>query len=133
MKVVGFDGREYSFTPSNKQSAATKRSKLHDEVYAFLREIYPFSNILQEVSLPGSSSGRTRYLVADFFLPAEELIVEAHGEQHYKFNSHFYDSKKDFLLAKTRDKKKREWCENNQIRHVELAYNETEEEWRNKI
>lgn len=99
MKIVGFDGREYSFTPSSKQSSVSKRSKLHEKAYDFLREIFPYSNILQEVTLPGSKTGRIKCLTADFFLPVERIVVEAHGEQHFKFNSHFFDSKKDFLLA----------------------------------
>lgn len=133
MKVVGFDGREYKFTPSNEESNVSKRSSLHERAYNLVREVYPFANILQEVGLPGSSTRANGKLRADIFLPVERIIIEVHGSQHSTLSSHFYDSKKDFMLAKARDKKKREWCELNNIRYVELKHNESEEEWREKL
>ena len=38
-----------------------------------------------------------------------------------------------FYKAKARDKEKREWCELNNMRLVELNYNEDIDEWRRKI
>jgi len=133
MKIIGLDDREYSFVPSNNQSKVSSRSKLHEKAYKTIRERYPFSNILQEVSLPGSKTRINSTLQADFFLPIEKVVIEVHGEQHYKFNTHFYNSKRDFLRAQGRDRNKEKWCEKNGITHVALAYNETEEEWKEKL
>lgn len=133
MKVLGFDGREHNFVPSNKQANVASRSKLHEKAYELIREIYPFANILQEVTLPGSYTMLNGTLRADFFLPVKRVVVEVHGEQHDKFNAHFYDSEKDFKKAKARDKKKREWCEMNNIEYIDLRWDEDEEQWRGKL
>ena len=133
MKVVGFDGREYSFAPSNKQADVAFRSKLHEKAYDLIREIYPFESILQEVSLPGSYTSRNGTLRADFLLPVKRTVIEVHGEQHDKFNSFHYEDKAAFARAKMRDKKKKEWCELNNITYIELLWNESEDEWREKI
>ena len=44
-----------------------------------------------------------------------------------------YKNKMAFYKAKARDMEKREWCELNNMRLVELNYNEDIDEWRKKI
>lgn len=44
----------------------------------------------------------------DFYLPDFGLLVEFHGEQHYKLNSFFHKSEEDFTYQKERDMFKRE-------------------------
>lgn len=39
----------------------------------------------------------------DFYLPATRTCLEYDGEQHFKFTSYFYDSKKEFMHAKQND------------------------------
>ena len=134
MKINGLDGREYSWNPSYKQAKASKRSSLHVKARELLTEIYPHDRILEEVSLPGSKTERRRStLTADLYIPNRDLIIEVHGEQHYKFNNFFFKDKLSFYRAKTRDKDKIEWCKLNDIRLVEFNYNESTDEWRAKI
>lgn len=71
--------------------------------------------ICEEVLLPGSGN-----LEADFYIPKYKLLIEVHGGQHYKPNKHFFSSMGDFKKAQTRDRKKRLWCELNDITYVEL-------------
>ena len=134
MKVTGLDGREYNWNPSLKQSKSTKRSKLHQKARILLDEVFPYDRILEEVSLVGTNKGiRKGILRADFFIPNRKLIVEVHGEQHFKFNGHFFKDKLSFFKAKARDRDKKEWCELNEIHIIELNYNEDVNEWRRKV
>ena len=49
--------------------------------------------------------GRLRY---DFYVyvHGDPAIVEVNGEQHYQFVSRFYKSRKDFMAARERDRRK---------------------------
>jgi hypothetical protein len=127
MKVIGLDGREYDWKPSSTHG---KRSNLHQRAKEVLTSTFPHDNIIEEVPLTGTGKPPLR---ADFYLPSRNLIVEAHGEQHFVFNKHFYSSRADFLRAKARDSKKIEWCELNEIRIVSFDFDESEEEWEAKI
>lgn len=132
MIVKGLDDNEYKWNPSTSKSA--KRSKLHIKARELLRELFPHDRILEELSLPGSKTHRSnKPLRADLFLPNRRLIVEVHGEQHYKFNTFFFKTKLEFYQARARDNDKREWCRLNDIELVEFNYNEDIDDWRRKI
>ena len=60
-------------------------------------------------------------------------MVEVHGRQHYEYVPFFHVNKLGFVKSKLRDSDKREWCEINDIEFVELPYNMTDDEWREKI
>ena len=131
MKVRGFDNREYSWPPKGHSvdfDDRRKRSQFHLNCRDLLRKMYPTDIILEEVPLPGSNR-----LSADFYLPWRNMVIEVHGEQHYRFNSFFHGSKMAFLESRQRDLKKIEWCNENNIEVVELPYNETIEQWRIRI
>lgn len=132
--VTGLDARGYVWTPLSAAASKVNRSKLHEKAYKLLEEFYPYDTILEEVLLPGSKDqfgGRS--LRADIFLPSRSIMIEVHGEQHYKFNKFFFKSKLDFYKAKARDSDKREWCDLNEIELIELNFNEDIDEWRTKI
>ena len=42
----------------------------------------------------------------DFFLYEKNIIIEFNGEQHYKFNSHFFKTRQEFLVQQERDRRK---------------------------
>lgn len=134
MNIVGLDGRNYHWNPSANQADTENRSSLHILAKDLLNELFPHDRVLEEVSLPGSKTKyRNTVLRADFFVPNRNLIIEVHGEQHYKFNKFFFKSKLHFYRAKARDSDKKEWCDLNSIKLVELNYNEDIDEWRRKI
>ena len=96
--------------------------------------MFPHDIILEEVSLAGSRTQEGGGILrADMFVPNRNLIVEVHGEQHHKFNKFFFKNKLRFYRAQARDREKKEWCNINDIRIVELNYNEDLDEWRKKI
>jgi hypothetical protein len=89
--------------------------------------LYPTQPILEEVPIPGEN------LFCDFYLPRRKLVIECHGEQHYKFVRHFHGNTASFAKHKARDNRKSKWCELNNIKIVVLPYNENDEEWKNRI
>ena len=136
MIILGLDGKEHKWNPSRKQSSVgdKNRSKLHIKARAILKDVFPFDRVLEELTLPGTKTGSRRTLLhADFYIPNRSLIVEVHGEQHFKFNSFFYKDKMAFFKAKARDTDKAAWCELNNMNLIELNYNEKEPEWRVKF
>ena len=106
------------------------RSKLHLAARNILVEMFPTVQVLEEVLIPITRNERG-YL--DFYINTIKLAIEVHGQQHYKFNSLFHTSAQDFANQKKKDRRKKEWCEYNNITYVELPYNESEEEWKSRI
>lgn len=113
-------------TATDKRS----RSKLHVKARKILYELFPTMKILEEVPIKPRGS-KTQYL--DFYINQIKLAVEVHGQQHYKFNTMFHASARDFLNQKRNDTDKEDWCILNGITHIELPYNEDIEQWKNKI
>jgi hypothetical protein len=131
LKITGLDGKIYNWTPV---SGGGKKSSLHDKAKKILDSCFPYDRILEEVTLIGTKSlTRGGTLRGDFFIPNRNLVIEVHGEQHFKFNSFHFKDKLSFFRAKSRDRDKSEWCEINNIKMIEFNYNEDEDEWRRKI
>lgn len=130
MKITGLDNKEYAWSPTYNSSNTEVRSKLHERAKTLLTKLYPNDIITEEISLPGSGRPPLR---ADIFLPMRSIMVEVHGEQHFKYNKFFFKDKGQFFKAKARDQKKKDWCNLNDIMLVEFNFNESDEEWKNKL
>jgi hypothetical protein len=128
MKVIGLDDKNYTMTLYGRDDLTDDKSSLHLLARKLLFNIFKPAPIIEELFLPGSGG-----LYADFFIPLYKLVVETHGVQHYKFNPFFHSNIKDFKLGQVRDKNKIKWCEKNNIKLIELPYNEDENEWRTRI
>mgnify|MGYP001410317700 CR=1 FL=1 len=135
MRVVGFDGRDhkFNFTKNRFRKSRSNKSSYHIQARKLLSDYFSQYSIYEEVTLPGSKRpARKSLLYADFFIPEVMLIVEVHGEQHYKFCSFFHKSKADFFKSQKRDKDKIEWCRLNDIDILILPYSE-QEQWKMMI
>lgn len=130
MIVKGFDNKEYKLILSTKQSS--NPSKQHIRARILLKNLFPNDIVYEEVTLKGSSKFNSKNLYADFLIPSHSLLVEVHGEQHYK-KTFFHSSNLEFIQAKSRDMRKINWCKLNDIIYVELPSGETDEEWRSRI
>lgn len=131
MKVVGLDGRTYSWKLAGHvplDSDDRPRSSNHIRARALLATLFPADQRLEEVSLPGSGG-----LFADFYLPNRKFIIEVHGAQHFRFNGFFHETRLDFVQAQARDRRKAEWCQINNIRLIELAHDQSDESWAERI
>jgi hypothetical protein len=133
MKIRGLDGQIHNWKLHGyvvRASESRPRSKLHLKARSILKDIFPTVQILEEVAAPIT---RTEKLFFDFYLNTVKLVVEVHGQQHYKFNTMFHTSAQDFANQRKRDRRKAEWCEYNNITYIELPYNEDEDQWRIRI
>ena len=133
MKTRGLDGQIHNWKLHGyvvRASESRPRSKLHLKARTILKDIFPTVQILEEVAAPIT---RTEKLFFDFYLNTVKLVVEVHGQQHYKFNTLFHTSAQDFANQRKRDRRKAEWCEYNNITYIELPYNEDEDQWRIRI
>jgi len=128
MITIDLNGKEVNWKPHARKRQQT--SQLHANVREFLHSAYPTVAFIEEVGIP-VRRGQTLYL--DFFSPLLNLAVEAHGEQHYKFVQHFHGSRMNWARHRRRDAEKKEWCENNNITIIELPFDETNEQWLNRI
>lgn len=134
MIIIGLDGKEYSWIPSNNIVNTKNRSGLHLNARKLLKEKFPNDRILEELVLPGTKTdNRKSVLKADFFIPVRSLVVEVHGQQHTEYNNFFFKNKIEFYKAQARDRDKKNWCEINQFELIELFHDESIEEWRAKI
>jgi hypothetical protein len=133
MKVVGLNGREYNLdTKKYLISTRTRRSFYHLQARELIVELFHPYQVLEEVTLPGSSMKRSK-LALDFLIPSCTIGIEIHGEQHFKYTPFFHKSKAGFAQAKKRDLDKKEWCRINDIKLIELRWDESVEYWREKI
>ncbi len=90
------------------------RSKFQHEIGKQLTEQYPHDVIFEEVTIPVEG------FILDFFIPSVGLVVECHGRQHTEHVKHFHKTKKEFHSQQDRDQKKRDWCELNGLRLIEI-------------
>lgn len=116
MKVVDFSGKEHKFNLKKLCKEAPSPSGLHLQAREIIRKTLPYCQIYEEVQLVGTK------LIADFFIPDLKIVIEVHGEQHYKFVKRFHKNMAGFRASQKRDKVKQDWCELNDIIYIELPF-----------
>jgi very-short-patch-repair endonuclease len=90
------------------------KSQFQYEIGQQLTEKYPHDVIFEEVIIPGDN------FILDFFIPSLDLVIEVHGKQHIEHIKHFHKTIKEFHKQQDTDQRKRDWCELNGFRLVEL-------------
>ena len=128
MKVTNLDGITSNWKPRGK--ARANCSQLHSKARQILYNKFNNTLVLEEVAI--YPQWRT-ILYLDFYIPLLNLAIEVNGEQHYKFIQQFHRSKINFFHSRRRDIVKKEWCDTNNITLITLNYNESEQEWENKL
>lgn len=104
------------------------RSSYHLKCRELLQGIFPLDFIYEEVPILGEK------LFIDFLIPVRKIAIETNGQQHFEFNAFFHKgSRANFTRSQKNDARKREWAQLNNFKLIELNYNESESEWRNKI
>jgi hypothetical protein len=132
MIVKDLDGNtlNWHLTGNLAHARISAKSSLHLRARKLLSLIFPTLQVLEEVPIQLRKS-ETLYL--DFYCPLIKTCVEVHGEQHYKFVSHYHSSKLGFLKSQKRDREKIEWCHINNIKHIELPFDEDDSGWTQRI
>ena len=130
MLVKDLTGKEYELNVTKKKSRGRKKSDLFEEVLYLFKELFPTTPHCLEVGIK-IKPGMTLYL--DIFIPLLHLVIEVHGKQHYQFTPHYHKHKHRFGRSCLNDSLKKEWCEINHIRYLELKYDESREQWADKL
>lgn len=95
-----------------------KRSRGEQEIAKWLSNNFIKYESQYSLKYKDNSKG---YL--DFFIPILRIAIEYNGEQHYNKNNFFNQKEnKAFLKQQERDKKKREYCQENNIELLEIPY-----------
>ncbi len=84
-----------------------------------VREYLSNRRIRFEEQYSPSWIGRKRY---DFYLPTHNLIIEFHGEQHYRFIEFFHRNKRNFNASQKDDAFKEAEAKKNGIRYLIIPY-----------
>lgn len=96
------------------RSREKSKSQFQYEIGKQLAKQYPHDVIFEEIIISGDG------FILDFFIPSINLVVECHGAQHIKHVKHFHKTKRDFHNQQNTDQKKRDWCELNGFRLIEV-------------
>lgn len=131
MNIKDLDGNSHYWhlTGNMSKGKIINKSSYHLKARELINEIFPTLQVLEEVPV---QIRKTETLYLDFYLPLNKICLEVHGEQHYKFTPFYHANKLAFLKAQKRDKDKKQWCEYNNIKYIELPCDQ-ENEWRNII
>lgn len=98
-------------------------SKGEDEIEKFL--IKNNINYIREFKFINCINPITnKKLPFDFYLPDFNKIIEYNGEQHYKKTGYFEKRAGGLLGVQYRDKIKKDYCINNNIKLIEIKYTE---------
>ena len=130
MNVRDLDGHISRWCLSGYISKKSNKSEPHIRTKNLLVNLFPTLQILEEVPI---SLRRSETLYLDFYLPLKKYCIEVHGEQHYKFVPFYHNNILGFIKAKKRDEEKKEWCNINDIKYIELPHDETLEQWEERI
>lgn len=132
MNIVDLDDnvQRWSLKGHIAKGRAINKSSLHLTARSLIKEIFPTLQVLEEVPIPVR---KNETLFLDFYLPLNETCIEVHGEQHYKFVQFYHQTSLGFMKHKKRDRDKKYWCEKNNIRYIELPYNEGLEGWKERL
>jgi len=96
------------------RSEAKSKSKFQHRIGQQLVAEYPHDVIYEEVHIPFHN------FVIDFFIPSVGIVVECHGRQHVEHVKHFHKTRKEFHNQQDVDQLKRDWCEANGFRLIEI-------------
>jgi hypothetical protein len=132
MNIVDLDGNNIQWHLKGyiAKGRLQNKSSYHLLARNLLIDTYPTLQILEEVPIP-LNARETLYL--DFYLPLLKTCIEVHGEQHYRFVPYYHGNMMSFLKAQKKDRQKKDWCEINNIKYIELPHYESTEEWKAKI
>jgi len=123
MQVVDLDGNSsyWHITGGSAKASRINKSSFHLKARDLIKTIYPTMKVLEEIPV---YIHRSDIAYLDFYIPLIKVCLEVHGEQHYKFTPFYHVNMMAFLKAQKRDRDKKEWCSINNIRMIELPYNQ---------
>lgn len=87
--------------------------------------------LIRQLLLELNISFKTEYIFKnlsnrrfDFYLTDKNICIEYDGKQHFNYNTNWYKTKEDYLIAKKRDLEKDEYCKKNNIPLIRISYSD---------
>jgi len=94
---------------------APSRSKIQYQVKKILEDFWGKHVVFEEFPVAGTK------MSLDFYNANKKIAVEVQGKQHFKYVPHFHGKNKiNFISQLRRDNQKKEFCEMNNIKLVEI-------------
>lgn len=93
-------------------------SKIQTSVKQFFKKHWYSNFVVEEMRIPGS------LLRIDLYNITKSIIVETMGQQHNLYNRFMHGSRSGYLSSIKRDCQKIKWAEDNNIRVIEINYDE---------
>ncbi len=98
---------------------APSKSKIQFSVKKILKDIWGNNVVFEEFPVAGSK------MTLDFYNATKKIAIEVQGKQHTKYTPFFHGANKaNYISQLRRDHQKREFCEKNSIKLVEIHYDE---------
>lgn len=95
-------------------------SKLQAEVGNLLDRTFPQYRIRENYRPDWLISSNLTRLELDFYIEELKIGFEIQGEQHYKFIGFFYKTQEEFEKRKLYDLEKKNLCEGNKVKLIEI-------------
>lgn len=118
MQFKTLQGAVKRLTKSHKYKidwTGPSRSKLQYRVKESLKKIWSTNIVLEEMPVVGTK------LSLDFYNANKKIAIEVQGRQHNEYVPHFHKGNKiNFISQLRRDHQKKEFCDINGIRLIEL-------------
>ncbi len=123
MRLLDVNGRPRFMNVSRKVISwdGESKSKFQLGVKKLLRPLWHHQFVYEEFPVYG-----TRYTI-DFFNANRKIAIEVQGGQHTKFTKYFQADEFVFLKQLNIDEVKRKFCALNDIKLVEIFYEEKKE------
>lgn len=122
MKFIGLNGKVKSLKKPEKfliDWRGKSRSIFQKDVKDFLKDYWKYDFVYEEFPIVGTK------LSLDFYNSSKKIAVEVQGIQHIRYSPFMHGgSKVNFLNQISRDGKKLEFCEKNDIVLVEIFPND---------
>lgn len=116
MKFKDLSGKIKSINlgPNKRIMGANSKSKCQSILGDILISIWPNVTIYEEVPCCGTK------LRLDFYIPTLNIAIEMQGRQHDEMVPFFHKNKYGFMLSRSRDFTKDEWCKINNITLIKI-------------
>ncbi len=98
---------------------AKSKSKIQYKTKKFLKKFWSDSVVFEEFPVVGTR------LSIDFFNASKKIAIEVQGQQHVRYTPFFHGNhKSNYIDQLKRDKEKLDFCKINDIKLVEVYYND---------
>ena len=95
------------------------RSKIQKSVKVFLKKYWERKIVFEEFPMAGSR------LSFDIFNASDNIAIEVQGQQHTRYTPFFHgENKINYIDQLRRDKLKMDFCKKNNIKLVEIYFND---------